>query len=469
MVILPIITIVLAYLIAKTGFKTGIFFVAGIIGLSLSIIALFFPAFGFYYVIILTFFLFDIKRMIDVDIPLGTLIDILILITFIGIVIRKLAKKEAFWKNCDHILVYAYLISFLYSVIEIFNPNAGSGELVLIIFRRYLTLQIFLYCSIQLFPDIASINRFFMIFFGLATLAAMYGCYQEWFGYPKYELDYIFSSQLLVGLYSLDNGNFRKFSFLSDPTSFGILMAAMALISIVMLRSTKGNVKKIAVITGLTFFLLSMGYSGTRTAYAIFVAGIVLFILMTLTNRNTLIFAALSFIAFVVIIFGPIYGNATINRIRTTFEFSEDASYQVRDINRHSIQPYLQSHPIGGGIGSTGVLNMEQNSDHPLAGFPTDSGFLRAALELGWIGLIIHCALYFMVLQQGVRTYYGSKNRYIKTVVLACTVAIFCYVVAHYAQIAIGPLPGSFLFYSMIAIIIRLKQIEHSETPHISP
>ncbi len=460
LVILPLITIMIAYAIAKTGTKTGVFFIASMIAASLTIVALFFPTFGFYYTIISTFFLFDIKRMVDIDIPLGTFIDLLIIITFVGIIIKKIIRKESFWKHCDHLIVYAYGISFLYSSIEIFNPNAASRELVLVIFRRFLTLQLFLYCSIQLFSDLESIKRFFKIFFFMCVLAGMYGCYQEWFGYPKYELDYIFSSPLLMGLYSLDNGNYRKFSSLSDPTSFGILMAAMALIAMILLRTVKKNLRMILAGIGILFLLLSMGYSGTRTAYAIFVAGLVLYIMMTITNRNTLIFATIAFIGFVVIIFGPIHGNATINRIRTTFEFSDDASYQVRDDNRAAVQPYLRSHPIGGGIGSTGVLNMEQNANHPLAGFPTDSGFLRAGLELGWIGLIIQCILYFIVVQQGIRAYYATRDPFKRAILLACTVSLFSYIVAHYAQIAIGPMPGSFLFYGLIGVIVRASQMK---------
>ena len=50
------------------------------------------------------------------------------------------------------------------------------------------------------------------------------------------------------------------------------------------------------------------------------------------------------------VLFAPIYGNGTINRLRSTFQISTDASLQVRDVNRHFIQPYSYSHPIGGGI-----------------------------------------------------------------------------------------------------------------------
>jgi hypothetical protein len=472
MTTLPLLAVAIAFLLGRSSEKTGFVVMAGILGAGCVIVAIARPIFGFYFTILLSFFFADIGRLLKTDLPLGTVIDIFVFLTFLGILLKKLTSGEAFWKHCKSPIMYAYGGIILYSLIEIFNPNAISRDTSLLILRRFFAIQVFLYCSLQLFTDVASIRRFFKLWVVLALIGALYACYQEWAGYPHYEMDYILSDVHLTDLYSLDNGNYRKFSFLADPTSFGILMSACALLNLIFILTLDINqTKKLILGVSMLIILMAIGYSGTRTAYGSFVIGIAVYILMTLSNFRTMIFACFSAVIFIGLIFGPfLRSNATLNRIRTTFHPSKDASLQVRDINRKRIQPYLRSHPLGGGLGSTGTGTTSAtgggakaaSSSSPLAGFPTDSGFLRMALEYGWIGLIIQCIIFFIVLQQGIRAYFRSRDPVNRSLLLASVVCLFSYIMAHYAQVAIGPLPGAFLFYPLIAIIIRLRQMELS-------
>jgi hypothetical protein len=185
-----------------------------------------------------------------------------------------------------------------------------------------------------------------------------------------------------------------------------------------------------------------------------------LYILMTVNEKKTAIFAVICAMIGAFVLFVPIYGNGTINRLRSTFQISSDESLQVRDVNRHSIQPYIYTHPIGGGIGTTGLLNYSKNIGHPLAGFPTDSGLLQTALEEGWIGLILICLTFFIILKQSVQSYFRTRNPEFKVIYMAITCCIFGFVFAQYTQVAIGPVPNGFLFIGLMAIIIRLNDME---------
>jgi hypothetical protein len=359
--------------------------------------------------------------------------------------------------------VYITIVYVVYTTLLIFNPEAHSTIGAFSILRRIFVLHLLFYCSIQIFTDIHIIRQFMKALLVAGLLIAGYACYQEWIGYPAYELNYIWSDTHLVDLYSLGNGSFRKFSFVSDPAVLGMLMAAIALISIVFAINIKYKAKTVLpLIICAILSLLAMSFSGTRTAYFAFVAGIVLYILMTLHNVKTLLFSSVAILSFVFLLFSPIYSNSTLNRIRSTFKFSNEASMHVRDANRQRIQPYLRAHPLGGGIGSTagasrsGRAYQVKESNHPLANFPSDSGFLRTALETGWIGLIIQCVLFFIILQQGAHAYYNVSERGEKTILLVCVVALFCQIISNYAQEAIGALLNGYLFYPLIAIIIRL-------------
>src|SRR5205085_4667874 len=120
--------------------------------------------------------------------------------------------------------------------------------------------------------------------------------------------------------------------------------------------------------------MLGMAYSGTRTTNIMLPAGLCLYALLTITDKKTLVTVFVAILGMAFIFFGPIQ-NGTINRMRTTFD-TKDESANVRDINRKYIQPYIYSHPLGGGIATAGVLGEKYNPGHPLAGFPPDSGLL---------------------------------------------------------------------------------------------
>lgn len=445
------------YFISVLGFKNGILVGITIIGCAIGIFSLINFRFGFYFSILLGFIIFWMERWIGDTLPMGLVVDIQINVTFLGLLIHKAVKKEAFFKNANHVITYAYLIYTLFLLIEFFNPEMESTAGWFLVIRKFLQFVMIYFISLNLFNGLRQIKFFLLFWTGCAFFAGIYGCYQEWFGFFNFETDWIFSSPARIGLYSLDNGTFRKFSILSGPAAFGTIMAASALLLSVLAIGQKIFLKKIFYMIALTFIVLGMAYSGTRTAYFIFFAGMVLYILMTITNRSTLITASLFFMGFVIIIWGPIYGNPTVNRIRTTFDFSNDASLAVRDINRASIQPYIYSHPIGGGLATSGVQGAEYNPNHYLATFPPDSGFIKTAIETGWIGFFFQCLLYCLILLSGVRVYYRSKSRIIKLYSLGAVVTLFGFIISQYGQVSIGQIPDCFLFYSLLALIVRMN------------
>jgi putative inorganic carbon (HCO3(-)) transporter len=455
-----------AILIAKAGATFGLLLIFGLAGLGLAIFIIAKPIIGFYATIVASFFIFTLLRFLNTEAPLVTAVDVMVYITFAGVVINKAIKNEPFFKNCRSPITFMYLIIVLYNAVEFFNPNGGNNEIYILVMRRFLSLMLFLYCAIQLFTDLRAIDLFFKIMIGLAFVAALYACYEEWVGMPGFELSYIQSDPLRERLSSLDGGNYRKSSFFSSCTDFGLMMAGIIPICLALyLRLKWSRGRRQFLLLCMVLSALAMTYSGTRTATLMLIVEIVLFALMTITERKTIIFSTFFALLFVVIIFGPSYGNGTIRRLKSTFELNSEESLQVRDINRHSIQPYIYAHPLGGGVGTTGVTFYEYNIGHPLAGFPTDSGLLSIVLEYGWVGLIIQCLTYFILLQQGVNAFYNSRSPHNQVLYLSAVVCLFGYVFAQYAQIAIGQIPGGFLFLGLNAVIIRLRQIEAASRP----
>lgn len=459
--LLMALSVVVTYFITEKGNIAGFAIIMLIIALCVSLFFVGYPEFGFYFTIIYSFLITDIARYIGGGVNLSSTVDPLMIATFVGVLLSKIRKRERFWAYCDHPIVYVYIVYAVYTLMQIFNPNLETTTRMFLIIRKFSTLLLFLYATIQIFRTERQVFRFIWIFMGMAFLTALYGCYQQWVGMPQFELDFIQSDPLLVALYKLDDGGFRKSSFLANPKEYGLLMAACALIALILGLNLKINIKKrLLLFAGAVIFMIAMSYSGTRTATFMLVMGMVLYVIMTINKSSTLIFACVAILGFIFIMYAPIYGNVTINRVRSTFELNSDASLGVRDINRKRIQPYMHSHPFGGGLGTTGVLNMKEGARHPLTGFPTDSGFLQTALEVGWLGLLIQCFVYFTLIRQSIKLFYRSRKPLHKLVGLIAAITIFSYCVAQYAQVAIGAPPAIYLFYGMAAAVMCCSYLE---------
>lgn len=455
-----------AFIIAKLGFIAGLALIVGVIGLGVAVFMVVYPEFGFYVSIFSSFFVFTFMRLINTELPLVTGIDLMVWLTFVGVLINKGMKRESLWKNCQSPIMFMYLIFLVYYFVEYFNPNGGSTELYMLFLRRTITLVLFLYCAIQLFSDMKALNRFFKACIFLFFISALYACYEEWVGLPKFELNYILSDPLREKLAALDGGgNYRKSSFLASCTDFGLLMAGASIIFLIFYQKLKTTGRrKWFILLSLILSVLAMTYSGTRTATLMLTVEIALYVLMTINEKKTLIFFTFFAVLLLGVIFGPSYGNGTLRRLKSTFDLKSEESLQVRDINRHAIQPYIYAHPIGGGVGTTGVAFMQYNAGHPLAGFPTDSGLLAIVLEYGLLGLFIQCLTYYIILQQGVKTFYSTTDPHIKVMLLSAVLFIFGFVFAQYAQVAIGQIPNGFIFLGLNAVIIRLRQMHLEQT-----
>jgi predicted membrane protein len=380
--------------------------------------------------------------------------------TLAGQVYKKQAQGESFWKGMAHPINYFMLGYLTFLLIECFNPN-GSATGALFSLRKTAQIVVLYLTALSIFQSDRNTKRFFNFWIVMSGLCGAYACYQQWVGFPAFELNWIRSSEVRVAIYQLDNGSFRKFSTLTDPAAFGILMAVSALLTVVTILKAPLPRTRFWFSLLLLFQLLGMSYSGTRTAIFALVAGLSFFVLMTINNIKTLLFAVFCSLVIGFLLFAPIYGNVTLNRFRSAFHYTNDASYSVRNNNRAKIQPYIYAHPIGGGPMTTGTNGLKYNPNHYLAGFPTDSGFLRSALEFGWVGFALVLLLFFVTLQQGVHAFFKAKAPLARAFLLAAVVALFGNIVSQYSQIAIGASPQIFLYYGLVAIIVNISKREN--------
>nr|WP_262888616.1 O-antigen ligase family protein [Chitinophaga polysaccharea] len=212
--------------------------------------------------------------------------------------------------------------------------------------------------------------------------------------------------------------------------------------------------KKAFLVFSLILQFMALGFSGTRTAYIMVPMGLLIMVFVNMRHRNTIIGALVFVMAFLVLMFGPFHGNSTVIRMRTAFSGSEDASLNVREVNRHRIQPYIFKHPIGGGF-----LSCEPGSGSELDGFPPDSGYLRTVLEQGLIGLTLVLINIFIMMRYMVSNYFAARTEAEKQFTLVILCVMFALVVSMYAQESSGLIESALLYYGLNGITIKLKYL----------
>jgi putative inorganic carbon (hco3(-)) transporter len=411
---------------------------------------------GFYTLLILGTFMFLIDRLFNLPIPLGLVWDGLGALVFVSLFLRNREKLD--WTHFKNPITIMFIILTLYQILELFNPSAKSVVAWAVAQRNQVYFLLYIICF-HLFSTVKDIWKFTWVWMLMAFIVGAYGIWQEVFGLADFEMKWLHAVPDRIQLYLIWN-HMRKFSILSDPSSFGLFMSCSALACVVFAMGPYKPATRIGYAVLAIICLVSMSYSGTRTAYAQTAVGLAFFMLMTLHNRQVFIVSCLILFMGVAIIVGPFYGS-TANRIRSTFQPSDDPSMVVRDVKRIKLQSYILSHPIGGGLTTTGANGAKYSAGHYLAGgWDPDSGYLLTALEMGWIGLILFLVFFFMVMVRGIRNYFALRDPMLQNLNLAYIVAFLSLSVAQFTQDALFQKPANLIVIATYALIVKICSFE---------
>lgn len=387
--------------------------------------------------------------------PIGTALDGLLFAMAFGVVVQLSRNRDfEFLKHPISLLVIVWIY---YNLIQVLNPEAGS-RLAWVFTVRTVAIQLLLYfIACYAFKTKGTIVFTLKALIFWAFAAALYAFKQEFIGFSAGEMAWLTADPKRFELiFQWDR--LRVFSFCSDPTTFGILMALMAVACLILATGPFSFFKRMMLIFAAICMVFGMAFAGSRTPFVLVPVGILFYTLMTF-RRNTLIAAGV----FILLGTGMMMkstSSAVVWRIQSAFQPKADASVQVRLDNQKKIQPYIQSHPIGAGLGSTGAWGARFTPDSWLAKFAHDSLYVRLAVETGYIGLIIYLILLFVSLKTGIYYYYRCIDPEIKIYYLAVLTVVFLLVLASYPQEAITLLPNSVIFYVCLAMLVKLKDFD---------
>ena len=455
-------TLPVAYALSALDLKISMILFLALVGFPLVIFSLFNVAFAIVLMLMIALMVpFGAKFTTA---PIGTLLDLLILVSAVGILLRQIKERD--WSFAKFPLSYMILIWLYYNIIQVLNPGAESKMAWLYTVRSVAIQQVVFFIGAYAFrQNRRGIILVLKLIIGICFVSALYGLKQQFVGFSAAETAWIMADKERFELY-YQWGMMRIPSFCFDPTTFGILMACFGIFCIALMVGPGSKVRKALLALMAACSLWVMAYTGTRTAFALVPIGAIFFCGMILSKRVLLIggvFAVLG-VGFIL----KSSSSGVIYRIQSAFKPSQDDSMNLRLANQKKIQPFIQSHPMGGGLGSCGVWGKRFNPNSELSKFPHDSSFVRMAVELGWIGLILYTLLHYFVLHTGIYYFVRCRDPFIKSIYAGITTWCFMLTVACYAQEAILQLPMNVIYNVFLAILVTLKNFDPAYSTHPS-
>ncbi len=394
------------------------------------------------------------------EVPIDAYRDAMVWVMLFGILVRQTLERN--WQFLRNPVSAVLLVWLGYNLLQAANPiapNLGAwAEAV-----RYSGVMLLLYfVGLYTWHERKHLYQFLYLWIVLVTLAAIYGLYQAWAGLPAIEREWLMGSQeRFQTFYTLNS--LRVFSIFSNPSTFGISLATTSLLSLaIVLGADLRPGPRILLGISIGIMVLTMVYTSTRTAYVVLLAGLC-FLALLRPERKFL--AATGIILLIALLLALVPAeHAFLQNFQSAFHPEESFSYQTQMENLTYVQPYIQKHAMGAGMGTTGAIGQLHAPYTMLAEFPAASGFVRIALEMGWVGLGLFLGLIGSVLWIGVRRYFRESITASRPLYQAFLTLLLMLVLANYLEPVLLRFPTNMLFILGMAGLLKLRELGEPQT-----
>lgn len=351
------------------------------------------------------------------------------------------------------LLLWAFFL-----LVEVLNPNASSRVASFLAIRGLIPMILVFFIMYSSVSTKRDVYIFFGGWFALSGCAALYGLYQEFFGLPSHDMAWATYDEVLYGIL-FTWGRMRKFSFFFSPSEFGMLMALAGSAALVVAFFARKQSLRIMAVFACLVCIWAMMYTGSRTSMVLLPVGIGMFALITL-NRKVLVAVGVIMVAGLVMFMRP-SSNRVLFVMSTAFQGEDDPSMNVRLQNQERIRSFIISNPIGFGLGSTGYLGAKYSPNTFIGTFPPDSEFVKIAIETGWIGLFLWCAILAILFGYGVNALFKTRDPEWRTLLTVALVIFFMLIVGQYPQeIFFASQALSIIFSAMIGLFAKINYIQ---------
>lgn len=444
--------------ISLFGIKAGVLLMMAIVAPLAVYATIAYPKIGIVLSLIISYFLLFAEKF--TDFPVGTIMDGLLALLVFGFFLKQKTNQDwAVFKNPISIMIIVWIG---YNFIQVANPYAESRLAWVYTVRTVAVVLLMHYIFLYHIRSVQFVRVIFKIWIGLAFFAALYGLNQQIFGFFPFEQGWLDANPTARSLYFI-GGVWRKFSIFSDPVTFSYNMVIGAILCISLMTGPLKSWKKVTLLIISLTCIASMLFSGTRGAYVLIPVALGMFLILKF-NKKVLLLSLILGAIMGTVVFMPT-SNQAILRFQSAFSPEYDASFNVRKANQQKIQPYIRSHPIGGGLGATGTWGQRFSPYSFLANFPPDSGYVRVAVEIGWVGLLLFCTLIFITLKRGISNFFKIRDPELKSYALAMVLIVFALHIGNYPQEALVQYPTNILFSLVLALINTTLALDKKHNP----
>ena len=457
LLILVCIGFFVSVLVSTLGLKLSIVLYAALIGIPLLLVCIFNLQIGVGLILTISFFIEFLGK--HANAPFGIMLDLLIFAMLFGLLVLQIKDRDfSFAKNQMSFMI---LLWVFYCLIQVLNPWAGSKMAWVFTVRSMALQSLIFFIACYAFNSKERIYAMLKLLIFLGVFAGAYGVKQEIYGYTNAEMAWVMQDPERFQLI-FQWSRLRVVSLFAGPTNYGILMVYISAFCAIMATAPLKKWKRVVLALCVVPMMLGAAYAGSRTPFVLIPFGLLVYVMMTL--KREVIIGATVFLLFGSVVVMKSTGNAVLYRIQSSFSYSKsDDTMDLRFKNQKFIQPFIYRHPFGAGLGSTGIWGQRFTPGTMLASFAHDSGFVRVAVEAGWIGLIIYCFYLFTVFQLSIRYYTRSRDPVIKVVYLGLNVIFFQLLLANYPQESIVQLPTMITFHILLAVMVRLKDFDEPD------
>ena len=448
------------YNLATSGFNSF----AIICAIPLIIVCIYI-AFKWTYVFFWSFILvnyiiqfFSFNQLLPSGLPISAYNEIfeilLIMIALIDV------RKDYPWGRSMNLMSFAIFIWVLLCAVEVFNDTCGLGINVAAWFTGFRLTAFQLVYFILIFsiyinsPEI--LTKYLKIWACLALFSVYWTFKQKYIGMNPYE-----NARISEGGTHVVSGIIRYWSTFNDAASYGCNAAATSVAFILIGLTSKIRKERIFYILVGILVLWGMFQSGTRTAVACFFAGLMVYVVLSKSVKFAVPIILFGIFSFCFLAFTNIGdGNNQIRRMRSVFN-KNDASANVRDINKATMAKYLKEAPWGIGIGIGDDDVPARNKYKVMSVIAPDSEYVYIWIHTGIIGVTIFIICILLMLTGACWiVFFRIKNTSLRGIGAAFCCAFVAMQVGGYGNQVLFQYPNGLLFFGGLAIVYLLPYFE---------
>lgn len=405
-------------------------------------------------VFFVTYFIMGLTRYVP-GLQGGFVVDGLLLVTLLLLIVRNQTHPFK-WHRARNSLTLFSGVWLVYCLLLVFNPLTSVADWAAGVRGLAVYLFIFPVLTAVLLDNYKKLKMFLIVWAVLTLLAVFKALVQKYFGFDAAEKYWLYA---LGGstTHLLYTGT-RYFSFFTDAASFGCAMGLSMVVFSISAFYIKPNWLRVFFLIVALFACYGMIISGTRAAIAIPFAGFSLFIL--LSKRWGFIITGVILIACAFIFFKYTYighGNAEIRRMRSAFNVTEDASFQVRKKNQAEMRTFMVDHPFGIGVGKA---KRTEPGDH-MYQLPTDTSLVYVWVETGLVGLFLFLSVFIATFAVGVYdVWFKIQNNELRGIICALLAGVFGMLVCSYGNEVLQQFPNGPTIYMCMAFIMMGRKLD---------